>query len=56
MNYEIHLKDGIVIIANCKGMDRVGITFEGLIAFGDVVVSIDVFKYAFPTDKEPYYK
>ena len=57
MNYEIHLKDETVIIANCKDFKNVGLIFkEGLIGFGDVTVSIDEFKYAFPTDKEPCYK
>lgn len=61
MNYEIHLKDGIVIIANCRGIDneRVGVVYRGLedvLCFGDVFVSVKEFKYAFPTDKEPCYE
>lgn len=53
MNYEIHLKDKTVIIANCNDSSDAGLIFkEGLISFGDVVVSIDEFKYAFPTLKK----
>lgn len=57
MNYEIHLKDETVIIADCKDSKNVGLIFsEGLISFGDVTVNIDEFKCAFPTDKKPCYK
>lgn len=50
MNYEIHLKSGIVVGTEIKNLNSAGLVTEGLIIFGNVVVSLNEFKCAFPIE------
>lgn len=48
MEYLIYLKDDTAIVSKVEEGDNEGCTWDGLIAYGNVVVNIDEFKYAVP--------
>ncbi|EQK39811.1 hypothetical protein C672_3648 [[Clostridium] bifermentans ATCC 638] len=52
MKYKIQLKCGTEIEAEVEDSKSPGFVTQGLISFGNVVVSLDEFKCAFPIHHE----
>lgn len=48
MEYQVFLKDDMVITASVEENQCAGAIMDGLIFYGDVVVSLDSFKCAVP--------